>query len=367
MFINNPFPGAFGLDIGDLSVKLMQMRRHNPIGRPPFFTVEAVRAAVLPPGAIVNGEIRLAEIVRKKILHLLGAEGGNYPRLKSPWAAANLPEQKTFLKLIEIETPAEELTGEDIIYQAAKHLPFNTAEAYLDWQIIPPAGAAKTTAVLIAAAQKTVADSYTRLLEEAGLSPIALEVEAIALCRALITAAKDYSGMARAILDLGGTRSGLVIYDKNTVQFSTSIGFSGELVTTALAQGLNLDHAAAEKLKIAAGARVRKEYPRYLKIIDDLIDQLIGEIKRALQFYREHFAAANPITHITMCGGSSYFENLDAVLSRALRISAHPGNVWKNVSAGAAPETARRAQGLELATVIGLALRAAENPLRHSL
>jgi len=307
------------------------------------------------------------EIVRKKILHLLGADN-NFPRLKSPWVVANLPEPKTFLKLIEIETPAEELTDDEVIYQAAKHLPFGEDEAYLDWQVIPSAEATdKTTSALIAAAPKTTADSYTRLLEEAGLNPIALEVEAAAIARALITAAKDYGGMARAILDLGGTRSGLIIYDKNTIQFSTSINFSGELVTTALAQGLGIDHATAEKLKISAGARVNKDYPKYLKIIDELIDRLVGEIKQALKFYREHFAGANPITHITMCGGSSRLENLGAILSHALRISAHPGNVWKNVSAAAPPSAKQTADGLELAAVIGLALRAAQNPLRHSL
>lgn len=366
MFINNPFPGAFGLDIGDLSIKLMQMKRHNPISRPPFFTVETTRTASLPPGAIVNGEIQLPEIVRKKILHLLGANG-NYPRLKSPWVVANLPEPKTFLKLIEIETPAEELTDEDIVFQAAKHLPFDTAEGYLDWQVIPNNEISKkNTAVLIAAVQKTIADSYTYLLEAAGLTPLSLEVEALALCRTLITATKDYSGMARVILDLGGTRSSLVIYDKQTIQFSTSIDFSGELITTALTQGLGIDHAAAEKLKIATGARVSKDYPKYLKIVDGLIDQLVEEIKRALQFYREHFTGTNPITHITMCGGLSHFENLDMILSHALRISAHPGTVWKNVSANSLSQS-KQTEGLELATVIGLALRAAQNPLRHSL
>lgn len=366
MFINNPFPGAFGLDIGDLSIKLMQMNRHNPIGRSPFFTVETTRAAALPPGAIVNGEIQLPEIARKKILHLLGADG-NYPPLKVPWVVVNLPEPKTFLKLIEIETPTEELTDEDIVFQAAKHLPFDTTEASFDWQVIPNDDTTKkTTAVLIAAVQKTIANSYTSLLETSGLSPLALEVEALALCRTLITSTKDYAGMARVILDLGGTRSSLIIYDKNTIQFSTSINFSGELITTALTQGLGIDHAAAEKLKIDTGAHVNKEHPKYLKIIDELIDQLVGEIKRALQFYREHFAATNPITHITMCGGLSYFDNLDTMLSHALHISTHPGNVWKNVSANATSQT-KKMDGLELATVIGLALRAAQNPLRHSL
>ncbi len=365
MFLANPFPGAFGLDIGDLSIKLVQLKRHHPLNKARYFSVETIRTAHLMPGCIVNGEIQQPEIVRKKILHLLSKEGGQ-KALKSPWVVASLPESKTFLKLIEIPTPETELTFDDISFYATKHLPFDLNEAYLDWQIIPDENkASKMCQVLIGGVPKSLADTYTYLFEAAGLNPLALELESVAIARTMITELKDYSGIGRAILNIGATRSNIIIYDKNSIQFSATIAFSGELVTTALAEGLGIHYEEAEKIKIENGVVYDKKNPKYLNIVDAQVDRLVEEIKRILSFYKDHFADTNPITHITICGGFALFKNLDSVLSHKLHISSHPGNAWKNVSSlPVSDET--KAQGLTLPCALGLALRAAENPLQSA-
>lgn len=368
MFLNNPFPGAFGLDISDLSLKLVQFKRHQPLGRPSYFSLETLRSARLSPGCIVNGEIEQPENVRKKIIHLLGQDADKvYPPITSPWVVAALPETKTFLKLIEITTPENELTYEDVSYHASQHVPFELEETYLDWQLISPDGLpGKTSQVLIGAVPKVVADSYTYLLEAANLNPLALEIETVAIARAMITEAKDYAGVGRAILDLGATRSSIIIYDKNSIQFSSTLAFSGELLTKTLAAALGKEADVVEKIKLEQGVSYDQANPQYLKIVDELIEQLVSEIRRVLQFYKDHFPATNPIDHITMCGGFANFKNLDSALSHKLRIGSHPGNAWKNVSAIAAPPD-KKIQGLRFACALGLALRAAENPLRSNV
>ncbi len=363
MFLTNPFPGAFGLDIGDFSIKLVRLGFIKPPFKEGDFELQDIRTTTLPPGVIVDGEIQQPEIARKKILHLLGRDG-TQKMVKSPWVVANLPEPKTFLKLIEVDTPAKELIYEDVAYQAKKHLPFELEETYLDWQVVNPEQTGGKTQVLLAACPKVIADSYTFLLESVGLSPIALEVEAISIVRSMITRNKDYSGMGRVILDVGATRSSLVVFDKNTIQFSTNINFSGHLITEAIEQGLKIDHDDAEKLKITNGLRYDKEHPKYLKIVADLVDKLVDEIKLSLNFYKEHFKNTNPITHITMCGGASALSNMDNILSNNLKIASHPGNVWKNIKIFKLNEE-NKARGLSMASAIGLALRAAENPLKE--
>lgn len=363
MFFTNPFPEAFGLDIGDLSIKLVQLRRCTPVGKPEYFNIMTQRSISLPPGVVINGEIQQPEVIRKKILHLIGRDGA-YPKINSTWVVAGLPEPQTFLKLIDIPTPAKDLLYDEISFHASKHLPFEIADTYLDWQILNPNSESKSTRVLIAAVPKSVADSYTYLLEAAELNPLALEAEAVAVARTLITGNKDYSGIARILLDLGGTRSSIIIYDNESIQFSRSVSFSGELFTTALAQGLKIERDQAEKLKISSGLNISKEHPNYIKIADETVETLISEINQTLRFYKEHFPEANDVTHITMSGGFSNLSNLDNVLSKKLRISAHPGNVLKNLNKGEASEE-NKTKALEYATAIGLALRAAQNPLMN--
>lgn len=360
MFFTNPYPGAFGLDIGDLSIKLVQLRRRRSMNNTAYYTVETMRSVNLPTSVIVNGEIQQPEIVRKKILHLLG-EDGAYPKIMCPWVVADLPEPQTFLKLIDIPTPTKDLLYDEISFHASKHLPFEIQDTYLDWQMLDNSPESKTSRVLIAAVPKAVADSYTYLLESADLSPIALEAEAVAVARTLITSSKDYSGMARALLDLGGTRSGIIVYDHDSIQFSKTLNFSGELFTTAIAQGLKLEREQAEKLKIENGIRYIAENPGYIKIADKLVEDLVDEIRQALNFYKEHFNDPNPITHITMCGGSSNLLNLDTVLSQHLKVSTRPGHVWKNLNPET-PNDEEKSKDLDYAPAIGLALRAVQNP-----
>ena len=113
MLLRNPFAGALGLDIGDLSIKLVQLTSSAFYERQ-YFKIKESRSTHLPPGLIVNGEIQQPELVRKKLLYLLGKDGGNFKAIRSSWVVANLPEPKTFLKLIDVETSDNELTSVDV-------------------------------------------------------------------------------------------------------------------------------------------------------------------------------------------------------------------------------------------------------------
>ena len=363
MLIGNPFPNAFGIDINDLTIKLVQVAQ-SPYRRKKFLTSREMRSTALPPGLIIDGEIQQPEPVRQKLLCILGKDCGSFKKIRSSWVVASLPEPKTFLKLIDIEGNPGELTDIDIAYYAKKHLPFELEDTYLDWQIINSDGGA--VQVLIGAVPKVIADSYTYLLESVGLNPIALELEAISIARSMITENKKYTGEARAILDLGATRSNLIVYDNQSIQFSTLLNFSGELVTSAIEQGLRIEHGQAEKIKIANGLAYDPAQPKYLPSISALAEKLIGEIKTAFDFYYEHFSNTNKINHITMCGGMCNWKNIDNFISRRLKIAAHPGHPWKNLFNPKIYEFEKQ-KSLSFASAIGLALRAAHNPFQNGI
>ena len=364
MLLRNPFAGALGLDIGDLSIKLVQLTSSAFYERQ-YFKIKESRSTHLPPGLIVNGEIQQPELVRKKLLYLLSKDGENFKPIHSSWVVAKLPEPKTFLKLIDMENSDNALTSVDVAYQAKKHLPFELEDAYLDWQVITPADHTAKKQVLIAAVPKVIADAYTYLIESAGLNPIALETEAAAVARAMITADKDYIGQARAILNLGGTRSNLIIYDNNSIQFSTTLNFSGEIVTAAIEQKLKIDHSRAEDLKIKNGLKYDTQNPKYLTAVYGIAENLINELKTALLFYKEHFNDTNKVSRVTLCGGMANWENIDTFISRQLKITAHPGHPWKNLRNKKLYDYDKN-KSLPLACAIGLALKAIQNPLQNN-
>ena len=360
MFINNPFAGAFGLDIGDSSIKLVRLEKKWRPYRGAYFDVNDIRQISLPAGCIASGELLQPELVSEKIKSLLGHHK-KAAAITSPCVAADLPVAKTFLKLIQVSVPENEISDESVKLEAAKHLPLDIREMDIDWQIVRNGdGAAGATPILIGAVPKKITAAYNDLLVSSGLQPLALEIEDLAIARALITAAKSYEGEARAILDLGGSRSSVIIYDKGSIQFSKLINFSGDMLDTALIQRLKIERAAANDLKIKYGIAYVNAYPEYLKIMTEMIEKLASSVLQAMLFYRDHFYQPNPITHITMSGGLSAMDNLDKFLSDKLAIETAPGDVWKNLFNNNLAYDKKT--GLALASAIGLAIRAAAWP-----
>jgi len=358
---SNPFPDAFGLDIGDLSIKLVQLRNQSFWHHRPYYKLVTCRSVDIPPGLILNGELQKPEEVRKRIMRLLQGTKSQKP-VKSPWVVASLPETQSFIKHIEIKKPSEELIEEDIMLVARKHIPFDEDNYYLQWQFLPTqSGKKDTTNLIIGAVPKTISDSYTYLMESMGLGVLALEIEALALTRSMVTAKKEYEKEARAVLHISATRSNLIIHDHDIIQFSTSLPYSGEILTTALSQKLRISYEEAEKIKVEHGTSYKKGSDKAWKIIVDFNKQLTDGIKDALDFYYSHFPNANKITRIVMCGGGSNLKNLDKVISTRLKMVARPGKPWKNLGSNQ-EDIMPIEKSLSYSGAIGLALRAADNP-----
>lgn len=355
MLFNNPYNGAFGLDIGDLSIKLVQLKKTNR-----HYSVSAMQNVALPPGYIVNGEIVQPEMVRKKLLHLLGRDGV-LKYIDSPWVVADLPDPKTFLTTLIIDGAPETITEDDVLFQAKKHLPFELSEAYFDWDANVFDGNQSQSQILISATPKIIADSYTFLLESVGLQPIALEAEPIALIRALVDDKNSTTAVANMIIDLGATRSSLSIVENGHIKFNTDIKFSGELINTALMQQLKIDRPVAENLKISYGANYTAKYPRYLIAIEDLLGSLIAEINKSILYYNEHFFNSTPITQIILSGGMANMLNLPNYISQKTGVGCLAGNVWINIEK-CKHKHCERGDESSYASALGLALRALRNP-----
>ena len=361
MFSSNPFPGAFGLDISDLSIKLVQLDNLSNLKSGPTFNLKNLRNISLPPGLIINGEITQEDQVVHYIQKLLQGSSKKEKPIKSPWVVVNLPETHSFIKLIYINKNINEIIQDDIEIEAQKYIPFTEKDGhYIDWEAIPSSEDIDKTKIVLVAAPKAITDSYINLVEKAGLSPLSIDVESLAIARSMVTADKQYKNEARAILDIGGTRSNISIYDNDTVQFSATLNYSGELLTTALSQKLALNHEQAEQAKKQYGLK----YENKNKVWPILMDQtktFIEQIKKSIYFYYSHFPETNTINHITMCGGSSILNNLDAILSKELNVECKPGRVWKNLNSNKVVKIPYE-ESIKYATAIGLALRAADNP-----
>ncbi len=385
----NPLSDAFGLDIGDRTFKLVQVvRRHH--GKHSPYRIVGWNSVDVPEGIMERGEVRDMAKAVERLTQLLRAPHG---AVRGRAAVACLPEAKTFIKIIEAESGSSDDTlRKAVMTEIEQNIPLPPEEIYFDWQNIdeltkaeaaaalkdekkkaearaenegkepseePPAPEEKVMhRILMGAAPKQLVDDYTALLEGAGLAPIALEIEATAISRAIVPE-KETIDEAVGILDIGATRSSLVIYDSGALQMSISIPISGMAITKLVSESLGVSMDDAELLKRECGLDANRCEDKMWKILLPLIDDMTEKIRNALRFYKIGFPSGKKIERLYLCGGGAQFHEIDSVLSRKLAIKVRRGDALANVDTKL-PKDFPKGEALTYATAIGLALRAAD-------
>ena len=335
----------FGLDMSDKALRVVQFKKRGK-----KTVLSSYNEVAIPKDIIGNNQIKQEDALSKLIHKTIKSAKGS--KISTKDVVAVLPEQKTFIKVIEISQKPEQKLSELIEEEIKNHIPFDTKDIYLDWQILKQDE--NTTKLLIGAAPKTIVDSYTSVLEKSGLIPNILEIEAAPVIRSLIT---QNDQKAKIIIDFGAVRSGLIVYDHGTAQFTVSLPTSGIKITDTISKTLNLDWKKAEKAKMVCGLDQDKCEGALLKILMSAMDQLTAQIKKTIVFYGSNFPESNEISEIILCGGGANFSKIDEVLSDKLNLPVKIGNPFIN-----AVQTKRvsipKNKILSYATAIGLALRA---------
>lgn len=362
---------AFGLDISDLSLKIIKLKKKRKA-----LALASFGEAEIRPGIIKDGEIKdekkLAEIVKRAVASVSGE------KLKTRHVVVSLSEEKAFLQVIQMPKMTEEDLKSAIIYEAENYIPLPIEEVYLDFQVIEPLqDHLDHLDVLIVALPKKIVDSYVNSLEMAGLQPIAFEVESQSVARALIK--NEIAPRPVLIIDLGKIRSNFIIFSGTCVRFTSSVPVSSQLFTQAIAKNLGVTSVEAEKLKIDYGLEEkikvtlendgtegRKDRGKVFEALVPSLVDLVQQIKRHQDYYRTHAShehlppgGKGAASNIILCGGGASLKGLLEILLLELRSPVEFGNPWVNVFPEGKKGTASLPfeKSLAYATAIGLAIR----------
>ena len=363
-------PESFGLDISDLSLKIVKLKKRGQ-----FFELDSFLEEKIEPGIIKGGEIKdekkLAEIIRESIKKV------KEEKLKTNYVVASLPEEKAFLQVIQMPRLCQEDLKSAVIYEAENYIPTPLEEVYLDYQIIPPVyDHLDHLDILIAALPKKTVDPYLSALKLAGLRPKVLEIESLAIARALIK--NGITTQPILLIDLGATRTSFIIFSGHSLRFTSSIPVSSSNFTEIISKNLGVSLAEAERLKIKHGleekvkikigdekTELKRERGRIFEALIPTLVDLVQQIKRYLDYYQAHAEHEHlppdgkGVSKILLCGGGANLKGLCQLLSLELKIPVEIGNPWINILIGEKKEAAELSfeESLKYTTALGLALR----------
>lgn len=328
IFTSNEKNSTLGLDISDLSIKVVQLKKNSGKNK-----IQAVGRYNLKTGIVENGEIIKKDELVKAIKDLI--QKPIFGSVSSKNVVASLPENKIFIKLFEVEKTSNQL--EDMILPIMEsNIPFSIDEIYYDWQIAGQNN--EGYQVLCSAAPQKLVDAYIDTLTQAGLKVVGLETESMAICRCTLkeelqTAKnkKKTNDNSYALIDIGARRTTITIYTKNTIMLSMGIDVSGESTTQTIAETLQIKDSQAEKAKIICGLDKDKAEGIISDILSSMIKKMTERIEQILNFYEDNYPDANPVNKIFISGGGSNIKHFDKIIKESLKIETESAQIFTNI------------------------------------
>jgi type IV pilus assembly protein PilM len=303
---------SVGLDIGSSSVKLVQLQKTGRDFKLTSFGIEPIKKN--------NRE----EAIRQ----VLAASNVTVKKVN-----VSVSGQGVILRYVTMPKMALEDMRRSILLEADKYSPFPADEVITDCCIIEELPQVGKMLVLVAAAKKDLIEQRITLLDQAGLSPGVISIDAVALanvfnvfCQLPASAGhQEAPSICQTVgmLNIGETFSNLNIMDKGLPLFTRDIFIGGRDMTKRIMNQFSVDVEAAEKLKYSPEADGKK----ILESCETILTNLATEVR----FSFDYFETENnlPIALLYITGGGSYLKGIDNFLQQSLGMKVE---CWNPVS-----------------------------------
>ncbi|MGA2837991.1 MAG: type IV pilus assembly protein PilM [Acidimicrobiales bacterium] len=336
-----------GLDIGTSAVRAAEIDISK--STPVLMTYGQVG---LPPGALVDGEIRDATSVVEAIEKLW--KNGQFSGSSVIVGIAGL---RAITREIDLPYVPDNEVESAVRFQSEEVIPFPPDQTILSSQVLADYtndDGAKMRRVLVAAAHADLVNGVIGTVERAGLTVVGVDLISSALVRAV--GGSDGSDQPEAIVSVGAGLTVVVVHQSGRPQFVRTIGSGGNAITAAISSSLDIPIIDAEALKYKFGedstqveAAERIAQPGMLDLVD--------EIRNSIQYFAS-LPGKQPVSQVLVTGGGSELYGFIPLLEAHVRIPVRAGSALDRLDISKldlAPEQAAQVDPM-LASPIGLAL-----------
>lgn len=350
-----------GIDIGSSSIAAVQIEP-TPRGW------ELVNAAVMPtpPEAVKEGVVLNLVDVSGNIRTMLKDAG-----IKATGGVCAISGSQVIVRQVQFTKMPEATLRKSIKYEASKHIASSMDDSVVEFEILGDAPESGQMNVMLVAAPRDLVESRVKALELAGIEPLAVDVEAFALIRALVefNASDTYLHKTVALIDIGASHTDVNIVSCGEFALTRNIPIAGNSFTNAVKSLIGASFDEAEKLKLemtAAQALDEMSYDenenKCWRVVQPLLDELVREIRRSINYYQSQFPEGSTetmVSELVLSGGSARMKGIDSYISSKLGISARAANIFSGsaINTSRVPSSFISEHESVLAVGTGLALK----------
>lgn len=302
---------TIGLDIGSGLVKAAVIDHAGA-------TPELVKVVITPlnENAIVEGEVMDHAIVADAIRQTLETIGG-----KQKEVVAAVGGRDVIIKKIQVERVKDAQAAELIRWEAEQHVPFDMDSVELDHQVLDPDADSLEMNVLLVAAKRELIEGKRHLLEDAGVAPRIMDVDAFALHNAFAVNYPDAMTGVVALLNIGNDITTLNILDEGVPILTRDLTVG----TRKLREDLQRDHGlTADEAELLVRGHDRTP------VLDEVIamrgEELAVGLERAMSFLAASSRQYGQVRAAFACGGGARTPGFLSWLGERLRLQVQLAN-----------------------------------------
>jgi type IV pilus assembly protein PilM len=230
---------------------------------------------------------------------------------------------------------SEQALRKSIRFEAGKYISASIDDSIVEFDILGDAGENQMNVALVAA-PKAMVDSRMAVLEQAGLDPIDIDVEAFAALRALVELNPGFTGSdcTVALLDIGASHTEINLVCKGSLALTRTIPIAGTSISSSIKSARNCTDAEAEQLKCSVDLNALLETNDglldnpALRPVQSLVDELLREIRRSINYYQSQLPDATAdmtVDRLILTGGTSRLKGLLPYTNARLNVEAELG------------------------------------------
>lgn len=333
-----------GLDIGSGFIKLVVIDHSKA-------EPEIVQVATSPlvPDAIVEGEVMDPVLVAETVRAVVESAG-----LKKTDVVAAVGGHDVIVKPIPMDRMSETDAREVIRWEAEQHVPFDMENVQLDFQILDPQGEGAQMRVLLVAAKRELIENRLSLLQDAGIAPAIIDVDAFALHNAFEQNYPDAMDGLVALVNIGHETTNVNLLENGVPILVRDIPFGSRRLREALQRERGFTAELAESTLQGKGSDDIRA------LVDERVDELAVGVERAAAFIIAQ-SGGEGIGRVFLSGGGAAIPGMVHALGNRLGVRTEVANPLQRVAVR--PEVMQSVPidefGPMLMLPVGLALRSA--------
>lgn len=335
---------AWGIELGTSSVKAVKLSGDG--GGVSLDTFTIISLADYGLGGGVSREDALAGALSS----LRVSEGIK----KGEQVFVSLSGQNTLGRIISLPPVPEDRVRETIQNEARSQIPIKLEEAVWDYQVIEDSAGEDELKVNLYAAKREVVQQLLDACDSAGLQITGVQVAPLGIYNYIKYEFDDAVSGACVAIDIGADNTDVVIIDGQKT-YVRVVPVAGNEITKALRARFKLSVEDAEKLKRNAGKS--KDAAAVFEAMKPPLKDMVGEIYRAVGFYKNQNEAAN-INKLVMMGNGSKLLNMKKFFEQQLQYEVHKVEAPQRVTLSRSVDPGEVQNTIQSLTVaIGLALQ----------